>query len=225
MRTAVIVIAVALGLAAAWWMRRGVVDRDASSGSAAASSTSSHGTGAPATRVVTPGSAANVAGAQGHGPAPAVRDSHPLVRDPRQPGYDAARLFGTRLNDARGIFEAEPRDESWAKPREAAIEQSSLEAFKSVDPRVRMAVECHTGTCRVRVFSKLSYLNNQMAPYPLMCLASYAEPDWGSATAEDPFSDFYLMFGEATHGEGGFDAQRGTTCGKYRDDWVRQAPR
>ncbi|HEY0480342.1 MAG TPA: hypothetical protein VGD37_22640 [Kofleriaceae bacterium] len=156
---------------------------------------------------------------------PAARDARPLVRDPRKPGYDAARLFGARLDDARSIFEAEPRDDRWAGPREEGIERASLDAFKSVDPHARMEVECRTGTCRVRVFSKLPYLNNQMAPYPLMCLATYAQPEWGDPKIEEPYSDFYLMFGETTRGDEGFSAQRDGTCMKYRDEWLRQGER
>lgn len=152
----------------------------------------------------------------------------PLERDPRGRGYDAARLFNLHIGDAKGIFDAEPRVEAWARQREADIVASALSELQHADPDVRMEVECRTGTCRVRVHSRKPFLTDQMDFYPLMCLASFAQPEWGNSTSEDPsvedpYSDFYLIFGAATRDADGFAAQRDSTCGQYRDAWLRKA--
>ena len=152
----------------------------------------------------------------------------PLEKDPRRPGYDAARVFGLRMDSAKLLFEAEPRDEAWARQRESDIEASALTEFKNLDPNVQMEIECRAGTCRVRVHSRNSYLTDVMAHFPLTCLVQFAQPDFGDSTSEnpdakDPFSDFYLMFGAATRSSDGFAAQRASTCPRYRDGWLRGA--
>jgi hypothetical protein len=152
----------------------------------------------------------------------------PLERDPRKPGYDAARLFALRYDGARQIYEAEPRDPTWASQRESDIATASRDALKQADPDVRVEIECHMSSCRVRIHSRNPYLTDQMAFYPIGCLASFAQPEWGDSVsenphAEDPFSDVYLMFGQSTRAQEGFVAQRDGTCLKYREEWLRGA--
>ncbi|HEX3757109.1 MAG TPA: hypothetical protein VHW23_00315 [Kofleriaceae bacterium] len=153
----------------------------------------------------------------------AASNSAPLEKDPRQPNYDAARLFSLRYDNAKLIFESEPRDEKWARQRESGIVDAALDEFRRVDPTVQMEVECHTGICRARVHSRNKRIAAAMFPYPLQCLAQFAEPEWGDLDAEDPFSDFYLIFGADTRSNEGFAARRASLCPRYREDWLRRA--
>ena len=217
--------ALVLGVAVAWWTRASL-----GGGLPVAPGPPAPGASPRPTPLEIPAVARSVI--DGAGPelarVPDAEDpTGPLERDPRGRGYDAARLYNLRIGDARGIFEAEPRVEAWATQREADIVASALSALQHADPDVRMEVECRTGTCRVRVHSRRPSLTDRMDFYPLVCLASFAEPEWGNSTSddpsvEDPYSDFYLLFGAATRGADGFAAQRDSTCGRYRDAWLRE---
>jgi hypothetical protein len=217
--------AVALGLLAAWLTRTPGARSDAtgvvaSTPRARLAPSSSPAVAAP--RSATVPSVSATAAPQAH------EAEGPVERDPRHPRYDAARLFSLRLDGAKEIFTAEPRDEAWARRRESGIVDATLGELKRADPDVRMEVECHTGTCRVRVHSKNPFLIDRMGAYPLQCLASYAQPEWGNSpsvdpTVEDPYSDFYMVFGADVREEAGFTARIGGTCARYRDEWVRDA--
>ena len=225
------VVAIALGLVAAW-LTRATPQRGNDVGSGASSSAARSSNDLPAPVSHTSGSAPKVAGSttvRASKGQPVDPSSAPLERDPRRPGYDAARMFGLRMDGAKLIFESEPRDETWARQRESDITESSLKEFKQIDPNVQMEVECRTGTCRVRIHSRNSYLTDAMSFYPLQCLAQFAQPDFGNSTsidpnAEDPSSDFYLIFGDATRSSDGFATQRANVCPKYRDKWFQKAP-
>lgn len=217
-----LVATLAIGLTAAYLTRdRAANDAPPSEATAAslpAVERSSAASTAPVAQAVAPG-ARTVGSAE-----------RPLERDPRKPGYSAARIYGIRMDGAREIFEAEPRDPVWAKQRETDVADAALNELKQVDPEVKMEVECRTGTCRVRVHSRIPYLTDQMAFYPLVCLAAFAQPEWGNSTtvdpsAEDPFSDFYLIFGDSNQDSKGFTAWKAGTCPQYRDDWLRKAPK
>jgi hypothetical protein len=217
--------ALAFGVAAAWWTSASPPGRPPEAPAPPEAGA------APRALVETPAvsrGAHDRAGTEVARAPAAVEPAGPLERDPRGRGYDAARLFNLHIGDARGIFDAEPRVEAWARQREADIVAAALSELQRADPDVRMEVECRTGTCRVRVHSRNTYLTDQMDFYPLVCLASFAQPEWGNSTSddpsvEDPYSDFYLIFGAATRGADGFAAQRDSTCGQYRDAWRRKA--
>jgi hypothetical protein len=110
MTKAAIPVAIVIGLAAAWWMSRS--RPPAAQVPAIAPARSNVGERTATTSGPPPllGNAAEAPGGAPQGPPPRARDPRPLVRDPRKPGYDAGRLYELRLNDAAGIFQAEPRD-------------------------------------------------------------------------------------------------------------------
>lgn len=152
--------------------------------------------------------------------------SVPFQRDPRKPGYDAAKLFKIMGNDVIGLFTLEPRDEVWAQEREGDLRSLALADFRDADRDAEIEVECHTATCRVRIHSRKSYLTDTMDAYPLGCRANTSVPIWGpeGSEVEDPYSDVYLIFGQETRSRDGMLA-RTKTCAKYRDEWRKEALR
>jgi hypothetical protein len=220
-RIASVVVVAGLGLFIAWMTRpRGEVASApvALPSRAAVSAETPTPAPTPARQVVAePTSAAQPSAATGE------RPYVPIERDPRAPGYDAARVYGLRLDGADLLFQSEPRDQAWAGPRETGIAKFALPELQKIDPDVRMETECHTAVCRVRIHSKNKYLSMSFGNFPLTCQTRYVEPDWGDENAADVFSDFYLVFDGETRSEVGFLARQSELCPKYRDDWFREA--
>jgi hypothetical protein len=72
-----------------------------------------------------------------------------VVLDARAPGYDPTRL--SNIFSAGQIFEAEPRDETWARRVEASIGQEIVSDLQSLLPELSgLNFECRTRTCRLR---------------------------------------------------------------------------
>jgi hypothetical protein len=159
-----------------------------------------------------------------------------IIRDPSDPYYDAAKLFGFVGGSPIDFFAKEPRDNVWAPQREKDIVELALPAFREVDPNAQIDVECHTGSCRVTVHSRNKYLTDEMGNYPLTCLANKAVPVWGPGiddepgAGSDPRSDFYLFFGQETRGRDGMlkstkvDQVTGEpgSCARYREGWRKR---
>ena len=158
-------------------------------------------------------------------PARSYSIERPVERDPRKPGYDAARVVELNERSPTDLFAAEPRVEPWATEREGDIISLALPEFRDVDHDARIEVDCHTGICRVRVHSsRPGVLTDRLDNYPLTCLASWASQDPGprGPGVEDPFSDFYMIFGSETRDREDFLARRDDTCARYRDEWRRR---
>jgi hypothetical protein len=158
--------------------------------------------------------------------SPPLPPSATALRDPRPPSYDAVQLYERHGRDVLDLFAAEPRDEAWAQEREGDIVSQALPELQDADHDVRVEVECHTATCRVRVYSWKSMLTEESSFYPLTCLSSYTVPEWGTVgngSDATPYSDFYMIFGPGTRDRDGFLSRRDGTCARYRDEWRQRA--
>lgn len=220
---AVVVVA---GLAIAWLTRPTVPEHDDVPGPSAAPPRGAPGMHAPPPPRPTQAPVLEAVRVSPPPALPAPADA-PSQRTPRRASFDAVRLYETQGGDVLALFAAEPRDEAWAQEREGDIVSQALPEFQDVDHDVRVEVECHTATCRVRVHSRKPILTEESSFYPLTCLSSYTVPEWGTPTASDsdetPYSDFYMIFGPDTRGRAGFLARRDGTCARYRDGWRQRA--
>lgn len=218
--------AIAVGLGVAWLLRARRPARVEARGSPEAAPERAPGMRAPARPSPAPDPVPEAPGAP---PAPPAGSAPPrFQRDPTKPGYDAAKLLVLMNDDAPGVFAAEPRDEPWASEREGDIVSLTLPELQDADHDVKLEVECHTATCRVSVHSRRPKLTHELGFYPLSCLANWTVPRWGNSAAdgsevEDPYSDFYLVFGEETRDRDGFLSRRDGTCMQYRDEWRQEA--
>ena len=76
-----------------------------------------------------------------------VDDSRPALQVvPGAPGYDPTKFGG--LISIGKVFEAEPRNESWARPVEEHMQRRLERDLGSIAPQVTTKVECRTTTCR-----------------------------------------------------------------------------
>jgi hypothetical protein len=153
---------------------------------------------------------------------PGVIDDHgPLVRDPRAPGYDGARLvFGAFHGYADALWKSEPRLEPWAGRREASMIDYSRDDVAAADPDARVEVDCHASTCRVRVFSDSPFFTEEMGPYPFSCmgkLAMFGESELDPERGR--YTDYYVVFHERAIGDDGFAAYRDRWCPPEQAKW------
>ena len=151
-----------------------------------------------------------------------------VERDPRSPQYDAARLLDMLHVGARDIFEAEPRDETWASKREHEIVAAAIEDLKMKDPDVSLTAECHTGICRVRIGSKDSFLTGSNGPYPFSCMSTRASIDSYSQISLSDGSkalDVFMVFGGKIRNIDDFSKWRYDACIPLRDSWLVEAAR
>lgn len=145
--------------------------------------------------------------------------------DPRKPGYNARLLFELTEFDAVTVFEAEPRDETWAPKREHDLVELALPEIQVADAGAHVEIECHTATCRVRVRARNPLVTRESGPYPLTCLSSYTAPIWGDdpSPGGESETDYYLVFGEDVRDRAGMLDRVDGTCARYRDAWRRRA--
>ena len=74
-----------------------------------------------------------------------------LQSNPRQPGYDAVKL--TELgHPPNKVFQAEPRDDAWAKPMEKILVERLSADLQAFTERAKVAsVECRSSSCLLQV--------------------------------------------------------------------------
>jgi hypothetical protein len=101
----------------------------------------------------------NKAGGRGVPPRFEPTSSSPVQSDPTRPDYDALKLsdIGYSMKD---IYEAEPRNERWARAMESRLEKRLLGDLPAFSERGKLAgVECRSSSCEVKVDAPFEDIN------------------------------------------------------------------
>jgi hypothetical protein len=121
-----------------------------------------------------------------------------LSTDPASPSYNAFNAFFTKYHKRSDkVWASEPVSESWAKQRQADLLAFSEDPVRRIDPKARMEIECHTATCRVRIYSKSEHFTDAMYDYPFPCTATSATVGDGDDDVDaqgTPITDYFLIY-------------------------------
>lgn len=154
-----------------------------------------------------------------------ILDEGAVSDDPRAPEYDASRIVFDRFHGyADALWAAEPTDAIWAPHRADQLRKYTEADIAAVDPDARVEIECHTASCRVRIYSETAFLTDTMGPYPFSCMAKLAMA--GTLGADGPdghYSETYLVFHRRGVSDEGFLSYQQTYCPKEREKWMARA--